>query len=67
MKEIIDNFWNWYHSLNLGEVIDWIITIGVPTLVAFLIKRGNVAQIKEVKAIAENKQISKTFIQQMVF
>ena len=62
MKEIIDNFWNWYHSLNLGEVIDWIITIGVPTLVAFLIKRGNVAQIKEVKAIAENKQISKTFI-----
>ena len=62
MKEIIDNFWNWYNSLNLGEIINWVITIGVPTLVAFLIKRGNKAQIQEVKALAEKKEISKTFL-----
>lgn len=62
MKEVIDSFWNWYHSLNVGEIINWVITIGVPTLVAFLIKRGNKAQINEVKALAENKVISKSFI-----
>ena len=62
MKEIIDNFWNWYHSLNLNDILTWVITIGVPTLIGVLIKRGNKAQINEVKAIAENKVISKAFM-----
>ena len=62
MKEIIDNFWNWYHSLNLNDILTWVITIGVPTLIGVLVKRGNKAQINEVKAIAENKVISKSFM-----
>ena len=62
MKEIIDNFWNWYHSLNLNDILTWVITIGVPTLIGVLVKRGNKAQINEVKAIAENKVISKAFM-----
>ena len=61
MKEILDNFWNWYHSLNIGEILNWVITIGVPTFVAVLTKKLNKAQISEIRAVAENKQVSKNF------
>lgn len=63
MKEIIDNFWTWYHSLNLGEILNWIITIGVPTFIAILTKKLNKSQIKEIRAVAENKKISANFIE----
>lgn len=63
MSELLNNFWNWYHSLNIGEILNWIITIGVPAFIAILHKKATKAEMSVIKSGLQEKAISQAFTQ----
>lgn len=59
MLELWNNFMDWYKSLNLDAILDWIIVVAIPFIIGILKNRETKALRKEVKVVAENKKNEK--------
>ena len=59
MAELWNNFLNWYKNANIEIYLNWILTIGIPTIIGILAKLRNNSLAKEIKAIASSNALSK--------
>lgn len=59
MLELWNKFMDWYNSLNLDVILDWIIVVAIPFIIGILKSKETKSLVKEVKVVAENKKNEK--------
>lgn len=59
MLELWNKFMDWYNSLNLDVILDWIMVVAIPFIIGILKKKETKSLVKEVKVVAENKKNEK--------
>jgi uncharacterized UPF0160 family protein len=61
MSEIWDNFMNWYNSANINTILNWLLTIAIPTIIGVLVKSSGKAKINEILAQTKNEKLQELF------
>lgn len=62
MNELWTKFIEWYNNAGVGNILQWVLTVAIPTTMGIIYKASNNAKIKEVIALEKSKQSQNSLI-----